>query len=70
MKKKKFDVGVEIPQSMQAALLGGQGCEKISITISLAASANLSGGKDKDSDADDPTTPVPIPTLGGGQLLP
>lgn len=68
MKQKKFDVGVEIPQSMQEALLGGQGVEKISLTISLAASANLSSGKDKDSDADDfaPTTP----TLEGKKLLP
>lgn len=50
MKQKKFDVVVEIPQSMQEVLLGGQGVEKISIKISLAASANLSSGKDKDSD--------------------
>lgn len=68
MKQKKFDVGVEIPQSMQEALLGGQGLEKISITISLAASANLSSGKDKDSDADDSTTTMAI--LEGKKLLP
>ncbi len=68
MKKKKFDVGVEIPQSMQEALLGGQGLEKISLTISLATSANLSSGRDKDSDADDSTATTP--TLGGKKLLP
>lgn len=61
MKQKKFDVGVEIPQSMQEVLLGGQGVEKISITISLAASANLSSGKDKDSDADDSVSTYSTP---------
>lgn len=68
MKKKKIDVGVEIPQSMQEALLGGQGLEKISITISLASSANLSSGKDKDSDIDESTATTP--PLGGKKLLP
>lgn len=41
MEQKKFNVGIEIPQGMQEALLGGQGIEGISVTISLAASANL-----------------------------
>ncbi len=60
MASKKFEVGSEIPQSMQEVLLGGQGVERISITISLAASSNLSSGKDKDSDAEDDTNPTPV----------
>lgn len=44
MASKKFEVGSEIPQSTQEVLLGGQGVERISITISLAASSNLSSG--------------------------
>lgn len=63
MEQKKFNVGIEIPQGMQEALLGGQGIEGISVTISLAASANLSSNKDKDSDADTTTTTTTQPSV-------
>lgn len=57
MKKSKFEVGVEIPKSMQEALLGGQGSEGLSLTISLGLSANLSSSKDRDSDGDESEEP-------------